>query len=302
MERRYLVATLALVATFAIFSREFRSGHLANLPCPRTQLMSELRCARDYVKAQLLAKARPFVNRGVPEEQQMIAELNLPVLAAANEEITEVQAQIAQQTAEKQCDAAMRAQDRALRAQERTLRSVERAQERAAEISSTAQERSMAINERTALRAQEISTRAIERAQRVMEKSQWKMDKFQLKMIQPNAPLAPNAPVAPMPIDFRVDLPADFDQQVHAAVESRLAVKCVRTKVAAQQYQTVMIQRVNQNMANNVHVVVSAQDVSGLTALTQCPKSQTALRQIEHDVQRFQDHLVRSVDRAFATL
>ena len=32
MERRYLVATLALVATFAIFSREFRAEYLAKLP------------------------------------------------------------------------------------------------------------------------------------------------------------------------------------------------------------------------------------------------------------------------------
>ncbi|HEY4962915.1 MAG TPA: hypothetical protein VFC15_14925 [Candidatus Limnocylindrales bacterium] len=302
MERRYLVATLALVATFAIFSREFRSGHLANLPCPRAALKAEIACARQYLAEQFDAKIRPLVDRGIPDEQQMVAELNLPVLAAANERVAEVQAKIAEGVAEKQCDAAVRAQNNALRAQERSLRDVERMQERAAEISARAQERAMAMNERTTMRAQEISTRAMERAQRAVEKSQWKMDKFQFKMIQPNAPLAPNAPVAPMPIDFEVNLPSDFSQQVQAAVEGRVTVKCVRTKVAAQQYQTVMIQRGNQNMANNVHVVVSTQDVSGLTALTQSAKSQTALRRIERDVQRFQDHIMRSVDRAFATL
>src|SRR5450631_3464912 len=158
------------------------------------------------------------------------------------------------------------------------------------------------MNARTTMRAQEISARAMERAQRSLEKSRWKMDKFQFEMIQPNAPLAPNAPVAPMPIDFEVNLPSDFSQQVQAAVEGRVAVKCVRTKVAAQQYQTVMIQRANQNMANNVHIVVSTQDVSGLAALTQSPKSQTALHRIEHDVQRLQDHILSTIDRAFATL
>src|SRR5271157_5736064 len=55
MERRYLVATLALVATFAIFSREFRSGHLANLPCSRADLMAELACAKRYMADQLVA-------------------------------------------------------------------------------------------------------------------------------------------------------------------------------------------------------------------------------------------------------
>ena len=53
MERRYLVATLALVATFAIFSREFRTGHLANLPCSRAELRADLACAKHYVADQL---------------------------------------------------------------------------------------------------------------------------------------------------------------------------------------------------------------------------------------------------------
>ena len=182
MERRYLVATLALVATFAIFSREFRAGHLANLPCSRAALMSELRCARQYVANQLLAKIRPFVDRGVPEEQQMVAELNLPALAAANEKVAEVQAMLAQQTAEDNCEAAMRVQERALRAQEagfraqeRNLRAAERAQERAEEINVRVQERMQEVNARIAVRAQEITVHAMERAQRNMEKAHSKM-------------------------------------------------------------------------------------------------------------------------------
>ena len=68
MERRYLVATLALVATFAFFSREFRSGHLANLPCPRAALKADLACARQYLADQLEAKLRPFVARGIADK------------------------------------------------------------------------------------------------------------------------------------------------------------------------------------------------------------------------------------------
>jgi hypothetical protein len=299
MERRYLIATLALVATFSIFSRGFQSGHLANFSCPRATLKAEIACAKHYVADHLVAKFRPFVDRGIPEEQQMVAELNLPVLAAANEKAAEVQAEVAQFTAEKNCDAAVRAQDRALRAQEagfraqeRNLRAAERAQERAMEVSVRASERAQEMNERTALRAQEVSARAMERAQRAMEKSRWKMMQ----------PVAPNAPVAPLPIDFQVSFPSDFDQQIHAAVESRGAVKCVRTRVAAQQFRTVMIQRANQNMNSNVHMVVSTQDVSGLTALTHHPASQSAMHQLGRNLQRLEDHVSRTIDRAFATL
>ena len=89
MERRYLVATLALVATFAVFSHEFRSGHLDNLPCLRAELKSEIACAKHYLADQLMAKLRPFVDRNAPEEPQMLAELNLPTLAAANEKVAE---------------------------------------------------------------------------------------------------------------------------------------------------------------------------------------------------------------------
>src|SRR5271165_2365094 len=150
MERRYLVASLALVATFAIFSREFRSGHLANLPCPRAALKAEIACAKQYLAEQFDAKIRSFVARAIPDEQQMVAELNLPALAAANERVAEVQAKIAERVAEKQ-SAAARAQDNALRAQERSLRDVERMQERAAELSARATERAQAMNERTTL-------------------------------------------------------------------------------------------------------------------------------------------------------
>jgi hypothetical protein len=300
MERRYLVATLALVATFAIFSREFRAGYMAKLPRTGAELRADLSCAKHYVADQLVAKVRPFVDRGIPEEQQMVAELNLPVLVRANKKVAETQALVAQQVAERSCEAAqreqdraLRAQDNALRAQERNLRAAERAQERAVEMSARAQERAQELSAQASERAVEVSARAMERAQKAMEKShKW-------KFVFPNTP---NPPSTAIPIDFEFTMPSDIDQQVRAAVQSRVAVQCVRTKVTARQLQTVMVQRVNQNMRNNVNVVVSTQDVSGLSSLTQSPVAHDAIHKLGRELQHLQDHVVRSIDNAFATL
>ena len=307
MERRYLVATLALVATFSIFSREFRSGHLANLPTTRAELMSELKCARKYVTDQIVANAAPFMHRDVPDAAQIVAQMDLPELAGMQEQIEaqvshnvaqNVAQNIAKNIAEKQCDAAQRVEEQALRAQESGiraqeigLRAAERAQERAAEMNARMSERAAEIN----IRAQEIAARATERAQRAVWNSRG-------RMLPPNPPSTAIAPPAPLPIDFQVSLPSDFDQQVQAVVDSHVAVKCVRTKVAAQQVRTVMIQRANQNMVKDVRVVVSTQDVSGLTSLVQSPVSRSAMHKFGHDVRHLEDHILRTIDRAFATL
>jgi chemotaxis protein histidine kinase CheA len=222
MERRYLAATLTLVATFAIFSREFRSGHLATLPCSRAEMRAEIACAKRYATEQLVAKVRPFVDRGVPEEQQMVAELNLPVLAAVNEKVAEAQAAAAQKITEKNCEAAVRAQDNARRAQEATQRAHEmstHAAERAQEISARANERAQEISARAAeqahelslranQRAIEINARAIERAQRIsacaMERAQRALEKSRTRMSQPKVESLP------IPINFEVVSPSDL--------------------------------------------------------------------------------------------
>ena len=82
MERRYLAATLALAATFAIFSGEFRSGHLAKFPTSRVELQADLACAKHYVAEQMMAKLQPYLDH-TPEQAQIVAELNLPELARA---------------------------------------------------------------------------------------------------------------------------------------------------------------------------------------------------------------------------
>lgn len=197
MERRYLVATLALVATFSIFSREFRSGDLAKLPRTRAELIADLHCARQYVAEKVMAQLQPLVGPTAPEEAQMVAELNLPevVRTALTNAEARAQAHVAQQGAEQKCNAALRSQREALRAQEAAQRAVEiriRAAEqgqrindlaviRAQELSERAVERAQQINIRAAIRAQELAERSLERTQCALEKSHSKMARTQLQ-------------------------------------------------------------------------------------------------------------------------
>lgn len=84
MERRYLGATIALAATFALFSHGFSSGLLAKLQQPRATLISEAHCAAQMLKAQLLDKVNRSFGDGSAEEAQLRVEFNIPapVLAA----------------------------------------------------------------------------------------------------------------------------------------------------------------------------------------------------------------------------
>jgi hypothetical protein len=292
MERRYLVATLALVATFAIFSREFRSGHLANLPCSRAELMADLACAKRYAADRMVARVRPFVHRGVPEEAQMMAELNLPVLAAVNEQLAEAQAAVAQKTAEKECEAARRAQVNTERAQAATERAHEisaRAVERAQELSIRANERAAEINARAIERAQRINACAMQRAQRAMERSRSRMAQ-------------PKVEGYPIPINFEVVSPSDFALPMQISLESRLAVESVKAQVAAEQFRVETLQRANQKIMNNVQVVVTTEDVSGVDPLKQFNGARTLSRQIERAIQHSLQNISRAVDRTFARI
>ena len=229
MERRYLVATLALVATFSIFSQGFRSGYLAKLPSSRAEVLADLHCARQYAAEQLMAELEPLVDRTSPERAQMVAELNLPEVArtALMNAETQAQAQVTQQAAKQKCDAALRVQRDALRAQEATQRAVEiriRAAEegqrindlaviRAQELSERAAERAQHINLAATLRAQELTERSMERAQCALEKSRLKMQHTQIQGMPihisfqiPATPqihiVVPTAPQPPAPVSF----------------------------------------------------------------------------------------------------
>jgi len=86
MERRYLAATIAMAATFAIFSHAFSSGLLTKIHDPRTTLISEARCAAETLRARLLDKVNRSLGAGSAEEAQLRVELNLdsPAMAAAS--------------------------------------------------------------------------------------------------------------------------------------------------------------------------------------------------------------------------
>jgi hypothetical protein len=76
MERRYLAATLALAATFAIFSGEFCTRYLAKVPHSPAEVKADIACAKQYVAKQVLAKLESFTGQRMPEQQPMLAELN----------------------------------------------------------------------------------------------------------------------------------------------------------------------------------------------------------------------------------
>ena len=117
MDRRYLAATLALAATFAIFSREFRSGHLAKFPTSRAQLQADVACVKDYVAERMMAKLGPYLDRNAPEQAQMVAELNLPDLVRVEQKAADAQTLATEESAHQKCEVTLRAQREAMHAQ-----------------------------------------------------------------------------------------------------------------------------------------------------------------------------------------
>lgn len=78
MERRYLMATIAMAATFALFSHAFGSGLLTKARDPQTTLISEMRCAAETLRARMLDKVNRSLGAGSAEEAQIRVEMNLP--------------------------------------------------------------------------------------------------------------------------------------------------------------------------------------------------------------------------------
>jgi multidrug efflux pump subunit AcrA (membrane-fusion protein) len=125
MERRYLVATLAVIATFAVFSRGLRAlEEYSQLSNHRVEVTVGVTCPHDSSKvSQWMAKARTHLRPTLPEEAQLLAEMNLPIAA--------MQTQVKQQ-ASRQGEAAARcARELAIREAERGQREAELAQRQA---------------------------------------------------------------------------------------------------------------------------------------------------------------------------
>jgi hypothetical protein len=119
MERRYLVAALAIIAPFAVFSHGFRTlehvsllyGHHAGAKCN----------ADASAASRFIGKVR--LRPGYPEEAQLLAEMNLPIAKA--------QAKVAEEVARQNMAAARCARATALREAQRARREAERAQREA---------------------------------------------------------------------------------------------------------------------------------------------------------------------------
>lgn len=126
MERRYLVAALAIVATFAVFSRGLRAlEHFSLSYEQHVGMNSQAKCnSGGSAASRMMAKVKTHLRPGYAEEAQLLAEMNLPIVMA--------QAKVAQQFAQQNVAAAQCARATALRQAERAQREAMRMREKMA--------------------------------------------------------------------------------------------------------------------------------------------------------------------------
>lgn len=132
MERRYLVAALAIVATFAVFSHGLRTLERVSLTYgQRAQGDLKAKCnAEDSAVSRFIGKVRTNLRPNYPEEAQMLAEMNLPIAMA--------QAKVAEQMARQNMAATECARATALREAERAQREATRMREKMARANASA--------------------------------------------------------------------------------------------------------------------------------------------------------------------
>jgi hypothetical protein len=130
MERRYLVAALAMIATFAAFSRGFRTlEHVSLLYGQQAGADLRAKCNSDASAAsRIMAQVRTHLRPGYPEEAQLLAEMNLPI-AMAQARVTE---QVAEQVVRQNMAATRCARATAQREAERARREAARIRDKMA--------------------------------------------------------------------------------------------------------------------------------------------------------------------------
>ena len=140
MERRYLVAALAIIATFAVFSRGFRTlEHVSLLYGQHAGADLRAKCNSDASAAsRFMGKVRTHLRPGYPEEAQLLAEMNLPI-AMAQAKVTEqvvrqnmAATRCARATAQREAERAQREAERAQREAERAQREARRMRDKMA--------------------------------------------------------------------------------------------------------------------------------------------------------------------------
>jgi hypothetical protein len=124
MERRYLVATLAIIATFAATSHGFRAlqhmsltRHQQFWSMVRSAAMAKARCEASAT-THAMAKLRTHLRPRSPEEAQLLAEINVPLTGAEST----IAAQMARQNAEIARCARAQAMQQAARAHREAMR------------------------------------------------------------------------------------------------------------------------------------------------------------------------------------
>jgi hypothetical protein len=128
MERRYLVATLAVIATFAVFSHGLRTVEPALLSYSQNAGANlKAKCNADTsAVSRFMSKVRTYLSPDYPDEAQLMADMNLPIAMA--------QAKAAEEVARQNIAAAQCARDTALRQAELGRREADRAQRQAARM------------------------------------------------------------------------------------------------------------------------------------------------------------------------
>jgi len=125
MERRYLVAALAIIATFAVFSRGFHALEAISFDHSQKNLktMAAAKCWASSA-ALSIAKVRARVHRDYPPEQaQLVAEMNLPAMESTiAEQMSRQEVAISRCAREKALQQAERAHRDAMRAQQDYVR------------------------------------------------------------------------------------------------------------------------------------------------------------------------------------
>lgn len=132
MERRYLVAALAIIATFAVFSHGFRTlEHVSLMYGHHVGMDLKAKCNADASAAsRFMGKVGSHLRPGYPEEAQLLAEMNLPIAMA--------QAKVAQEVARQNIAAAQCAGATALREAERARRQATRMRDKMAHTNASA--------------------------------------------------------------------------------------------------------------------------------------------------------------------
>lgn len=124
MERRYLVAALAIIATFAITSRGFRAlEHISLVHAAHAQTLTSPQCPSS-IAARALAKIHTHLRPRIPEEAALLAEMNIP--------FANMQSRIDEQVSRQDQAIAQCARERAMRDAEQAYRDAMRLQQQMA--------------------------------------------------------------------------------------------------------------------------------------------------------------------------